>query len=431
MDELQIENVRCFAGEHRAPVRPLTLLVGENSTGKTTFLASLRAAYSLMSRRVPDFNWEPFRLGSFDQIAHDPGNFAESARDFTIGLSTERPFQFPNGTTFESYRVRAKFLSHNGQPSIEEWQISWDGLALWLTGLKSGNPVFKATVDEDTILSEPIPDDYRFAESDVSFLFHVAPQTISRYENLAKEVKDALISMAYAFGFSPLLLSFAPIRTKPQRTYDPTKETYNPEGSHIPLMLARLHSGNGESEYWERLEQFGKSSGLYDSLDIRRFGDEGSDPFQIQLNPFGGPLRNLVDVGYGVSQVIPIIADALPREQPGMNHNQGSMLLIQQPEVHLHPRAQAELGSFFAGLVAQKNQTVVIETHSDPLVSRVRLDVRDGHIDGDDVIILYFERVDGGATIHPIRIDAMGNLLDAPPSYRSFFLQEERRFFDI
>ena len=61
-----------------------------------------------------------------------------------------------------------------------------------------------------------------------------------------------------------------------------------------------------------------------------------------------------------------------------MKSPSGQMLLMQQPEVHLHPRAQAQLGSFLGYLAIKQKKQFLVETHSDYLVDRVRIDVRDG-----------------------------------------------------
>ena len=104
------------------------------------------------------------------------------------------------------------------------------------------------------------------------------------------------------------------------------------------------------------------------------------------------------------------------------------MFLLQQPEVHLHPSAQAALGSLLCQ-VAGKEHQIVVETHSDHLMDRVRMDVRDGESDltPDDVSILYFERGGLDVKIHSLRIDEEGNILDAPDGYRSFFMEEVSR----
>ena len=126
-------------------------------------------------------------------------------------------------------------------------------------------------------------------------------------------------------------------------------------------------------------------------------------------------------MGYGISQVLPIITELL-------DDDGSPLFLLQQPEVHLHPSAQAALGSLFCQ-VAGPDRQVIVETHSDNLLDRVRMDVRDGlcDLEPDDVSILFFDRGDLDVQIHSLRIDEDGNILGAPPGYRQFFLDETER----
>ncbi len=107
------------------------------------------------------------------------------------------------------------------------------------------------------------------------------------------------------------------------------------------------------------------------------------------------------------------------------------MKLFQQPEMHLHPSAQAALGSLFCSTAASGRQ-LIVETHSDYIIDRILLDIRDKRtkLKPEDVSILYFERGDRDVTIHSIRIDAEGNVLDAPDGYRKFFKDELNRVID-
>lgn len=218
--------------------------------------------------------------------------------------------------------------------------------------------------------------------------------------------------------------AFAPIRTRPLRTYDPIQGLESPEGSHIPTILAStLLSEPGEwTMLADALAEFGRSSGLFSRVEVRRLGSGESDPFQIRVH-IGGKAINLIDVGYGVSQIIPIVVDSL-------RGHRGGTFLLQQPEVHLHPRAQAELGSFLGMLAKQQDKRFVVETHSDHLLDRIRMDVRDrkNGLEPDDVSLLYFDRSSGEGRIHQLELDARGNLMNVPVGYRSFFLNEERRF---
>ena len=176
----------------------------------------------------------------------------------------------------------------------------------------------------------------------------------------------------------------------------------------------------------KQLEKFGEAAGLFDEITVRHLGATGSDPFQIQVRKgskrLKGPFRNLIDVGYGVSQALPIVTELIEASTPT------DLYLLQQPEVHLHPSAQAELGTLMCNIAAT-GQQLIVETHSDHLIDRVRMDVRDGTTDlkPEDVSLLYFERTGLEVRIHPIRFDKLGNVLDAPPGYRQFFLKEINR----
>ncbi len=176
------------------------------------------------------------------------------------------------------------------------------------------------------------------------------------------------------------------------------------------------------------LESFGRDAGLFDEISIKRLGKRASEPFQVQVRKFGGglkgPWRNLIDVGYGVSQALPVITELLREDAL-------DMFLLQQPEVHLHPSAQAALGSLFCQ-VAGSDRQLVVETHSDHLMDRVRMDIRDGKwLTPEDVSILYFERDGIEVNIHSLRIDEEGNILDAPDSYGRFFMEETARSLQI
>jgi len=224
----------------------------------------------------------------------------------------------------------------------------------------------------------------------------------------------------------------APVRSKPRRTYDPMRITPDPEGDHIPMYLVHLRF-RSEGE-WRRLkdalEEFGRDTGLFDEISIRPLGKKETEPFQLQIRKFGGkskgPQRNLIDVGYGVNQALPIITELFRLGTP-------RVFLMQQPEVHLHPSAQAALGSLFCKLAGARHHRFVVETHSDHLLERIRLDIRDdkSELQPKDVSILYFERKDIEVRIHSLGLDEEGNVLNAPPSYGKFFMAEAKRALQL
>jgi hypothetical protein len=407
MDRVFFENVRCFSSRQMAALAPLTVLVGENSSGKSTFLALVRLAWDVVaSSRTPDFNEEPFLLGAYDQLS-------------SLGSGSEEPVVI--GTEFsretgEIFRVTAKFEARRGQPVLSELLLDLPPYRVsalferedWITGLTVEGPSVR--INSGALLHRGVrglPMALQLTVRD--------RETLHRLEEGLLDVQERLRERPYAF---------APIRTRPLRTYDPIQGMESSEGSHIPAILAStLLSEPGE---WKKLAdalgEFGRHSGLFSEVEVRRLGSGEGDPFQIRVQVDGKAI-NLVDVGYGVSQIIPIVVDSLRGQR-------GGTFLLQQPEVHLHPRAQAELGSFLGMLAKEQDKRFVIETHSDHLVDRIRMDVRDGKggLKPEDVALLYFERSNGEARIHHLDLDARGNIVNVPLGYRSFFLNEERRF---
>ena len=442
MDRLLLEDFRCFAGRNEVPIRPITLLVGENSTGKTSFLAAVRAAHDLRSFHGPDFNDEPFHLGSYDQIANYRGGRAGRASSFMIGQqfalhsSTTPDRQFVMADVrpqrdMEAVRIEARFISVSAQPAISEFMTALGDYQLVVRMTGNGQPMISFMSAGEEILSrrvEPWPGSVRDGEA-LWFIINrvVSGAPAESAGDMSPEAHGhfSRLSSPLMMQWEPGSYSFAPIQTSPQRSYEPVREIRDPEGSHIPMMLARLLGNGSDPDFKERLEEFGVRSGLFSRLTVRKLGRQGSDPFQIEVkHPGGGRARNLADVGYGVSQALPIIADCV-------SASSGTMLLIQQPEVHLHPRAQAAMGSFFGQLAATGRNRLMIETHSDYLLDRVLMEVREEKLNAEDVIILYFEQGERGSEIHPIEVDPAGRVIDVPDGYRRFFLEEQNRFFGI
>jgi predicted ATPase len=218
------------------------------------------------------------------------------------------------------------------------------------------------------------------------------------------------------------------IRTRPQRTYTPGIEQEDGEGSHVPYEIAKLFRNRSQKkEAWSTLkdtiDEFGRKSGMFSEISIKSFGRNASDPFQIQFS-LGGPKMNLVDLGYGTSQILPILYAIATGER-------GGYFLIQQPEVHLHPQAQAALGQFIVDSQHKTGINFIVETHSDFIVDRVRTSIANKLIKKDEVSLLFFERDRLENKITEIELDEFGEPIDPPESYREFFIAEEMRILGL
>lgn len=442
LTKITAKDFRCFRSAE-ARLAPLTLLVGENSTGKTSFLALVRALLdSGYGLQVPDFREAPYDLGTFRDIAHSRGARGGSARTFSASFEARRGPRAKTHRYEVTFRERAAFAV----PSVHRYASAKNAFVEREADFGIETPRGKWT---GAYSETGMP--FRRGEAfsiPPWFLLHelAAPgqEADARRQRLRgengtasppshsdlKAVWQALRSFAAVWPSERPYCS-APVRTRPLRTYDPLKLAPDPEGENIPTYLANLSVR--EKGHWEGLRDllvsFGSSAGLFDELRVNRLAGSAGGPFQIQVrkHAFGkkGPWRNLIDVGYGVSQTLPFLTE--------LNRPDGAeTFLLQQPEVHLHPRAQAEFGSLLCRVAASGRQ-VIVETHSDHLWDRVRMDVRDGKTDlkPKDVSLLFFDRGDLDVKIHSLEFDGVGAVIGAPEGYREFFLEELDRSITV
>ena len=439
LQEFRLRDFRCFREQQTARLAPLTLLVGENSAGKTSFLAAVRAMLQVGSyHEDPDFRAPPYDLGSFHEIAYRqaPSGNRGAADSFGLG------FKYA-GEENEAISVDATFtLGDGAAPTLST--VRWSADDVWVREHREADATHTSMGCSGGAWSlPPLRDpDRRYLYGGDAHAFdrflrtgvgsgttgdlnplHGARGALLSEDDHVKLIRLFFENNAFASG----ALAGAPIRSSPLRTYHPGRLVQHPQGLSVPAYLANMHARNPDE--WQKmkgdLEEFGRTSGLFDEIFIRRLGRYEFEPFQVEVRKWGkrrkGAKRNLIDVGYGVSQVLPLLVDLL--EPDG-----ASLFLMQQPEVHLHPSAQAELGSLFCATSGSQCQ-LIVETHSDYILDRILLDIRDRRTDlkPDDVSILYFERDDLSVTIHSIRIDDEGNVLDAPDGYRRFFRDELNR----
>jgi hypothetical protein len=434
-----MDNYRGFS-ETLIPVRRTTFLVGENSTGKSSFLS---LAYLLSTPAIIfDRNlWQGdlYNLGGFKDIVSVTSNDQSS---FTIGVLA--PTKNTKGKEADGKHIclLLRFCDEDGVPRLSCVTLYEDGL---LTNVlfhekkiyfKTQKRPTRKTTDEEIrglILSifrnmpkgktglDPLPLDLP-PDAPLPLVLSV----ISSSQRLPiRKQKD--LSMEFKIpGAFPMMHWFwlAPIRTKPLRIYPPFKTDYTPEGEHTPYVIRKnLDSPEKAERFQQLLSQFGKSSGLFSDVKAHAFGGDPSAPFEVIVSLHGKPL-NIANVGYGVSQVLPVVVEMITRPK-------GHGFAIQQPEVHLHPLAQAALGDLIHFLVQEEKHHYLIETHSDYLIDRFRLRVKKtGHPKKSQVV--FFERTEQGNQAHVLSINDKGQYPPTQPdAFRRFFINEEVNLMEI
>lgn len=199
-----------------------------------------------------------------------------------------------------------------------------------------------------------------------------------------------------------------PFRRPPSRWYVFTGTTprhVGYQGNSVPdLLFRRPHLLHETNSWFQRLE-------LGYRLEVGSLGLRGSDLFELRLfdTRRATPVRvGLSDVGFGISQILPLVVQSLMAEK--------QIITIEQPEVHVHPKLQADLGDLLAHAIRHPTSNqFLVETHSEHLALRMLKLVRNKVIKPSDLAVIYVSREPNGSAAYQIRVDEDGDFVDAFP----------------
>ena len=444
MRYLYLDNLRGFK-DQLIPFSDINFFVGENSTGKTSVLSIFKALTSrdflhhgyLMSPRTTEY------LGdSFDSLVSVN---SENKTSFTAGFGSD--------IEGDVFFVLFRFIQKDDQPWVSR-AIATEGSEIFSleelseAGTNDGRPAYNLTVINNKFkkqtkirtivntLNKTINStnkNVRNPKSSVQFdpidvfplnLFfslharflplelHETGRSTELYENL-QGIRRTIFNLPFAATSWS-----APIRSKPQSTYTGSLTQFSSEGAHFPFEFRKafISSKNEFKEYQRKLNHYGKASGLFDSIEVKLYEESLSGPFEINVVLSHNQV-NLKHVGYGVSQILPIMHELISRKDHRM--------FLQQPEVHLHPRAQAAFGEILFEFSKQSEQPLFIETHSDFIIDRFRLCISKDRKYKKNVSVLFFSRDESGNKVSEVKVESDGSYSEnQPEEFREFFLNE-------
>lgn len=440
MQYIYADNFRGFQ-DTLVPLDQVNFLVGQNSTGKTSLLTLLQVLRGADFLYKLSFRSEDTGFAHFGDIASVA---SKDRTSFRIGFLHTGDEGLPRSeaNSASALGVLLEFSDHESQPMLSHAILVREGFRLHIkisgTELSflshEGDDASLASFDSSSFKSWR--DFSRTYESQFSKVAQRLSQSadyprlfiaLNYIDSALREQKKA----ERADGFFPVFATrpfaaLAPIRAKPRRTYDEHKTEFSPEGEHTPYVVRRLLENKKEAERCQKFfKKFGRDSGLFESIKIKKHGKGAVAPFELDVRLSRRAL-GINSVGYGVAQALPIAVEVFSRPR-------GTEFAIQQPEVHLHPRAQATLGDMIFAFASGEQKRFVVETHSDFLIDRFRLNYK--HAADPSRVgaqILYFERDSAGNKIRVMPILASGKIGgDRPDGYREFFRNEALRLLEI
>jgi len=405
-----IHNFRSFRDTGRIFLAPVTCLVGRNSSGKSSIIHALTLLrqsneYPALGTRVPQLNLNGplIEAGDYKDLIsdHDPQlplSFVfylslapfvphPEGRDPTslVELDIPRPYergrlgfglrylpvserpvksvdaaielqflpQPPFGPTLSRLVIgiadfgKATFVRTSAGQRVQHWRSYFEGLPSQSLELLFPRASFFPYLNQRnrrTSVSR--------GQSQVRRFINYAHIGFSEIANFLTEAKMV-----------------GPFRTPPARRYSFTGfgavDTGTSGQRAIDLLITeRLLRHPGGEHLRTAISYWLKRLGLARAIDVKNLARR-SNIFEILISGAGGvPTANFADVGFGISQVLPVLVQ-------GFLVRKGGTFIVQQPELHLHPDAQAELGDFFLYLASQ-GINCIVETHSEYILVRFR-----------------------------------------------------------
>lgn len=422
MKAIYLDNYRGFKNQ-LIPLKAVNFFVGENSSGKTSILVALKLLGSSELYFKPGFLVPDLPFVSFAEFI---SKGSSNKKHFVMGVQA--------GDRKSEFKI-IRFGQKDGLPYIQRIfygignSIACIDVSKDVTYYIYENTSFDSFSETLDFCLERINGDY-FPNADIDGEGPVKLPPNMRSHIMGVGMIQHFVNMNYledkgdaadedkmsAFDFYPCKW-VAPIRAKPQRIYTDYGHPYSAEGEHVPYVLRDILKSKIKKDLKlsDLVESYGIQSGLFEKISVKRYGDEVDGPFGINIthDSVSVPINN---VGYGVSQVLPVLLES--------GNNSQTFKAIQQPEVHLHPRAQAALGEFLFD-VSKDGAKFFIETHSDFIIDRFRISQNKSTKKVDSQVV-FLTRKKTECCVSILNIGADGSYPeDQPEEFREFFLQEE------
>jgi predicted ATPase len=231
------------------------------------------------------------------------------------------------------------------------------------------------------------------------------------------------IPVELSHQFDELMTSISyvgPLRSRPSRSYQwrgTRPSNVGPSGENtVAALLARSGStlinepGTRYRDFHSMIGHWLQQMGVIDEFEIVEIAP-GASLYELRVRaPSGTTSVPIIDVGFGVSQVLPVLVQAFYADPD-------SVVILEQPEIHLHPAAQSVLGDALLAAVRDNHVQLLVETHSEHLLHRIQRRIAEEQISRDDVALYFIETSQGRSEIHELKVDEYGNIANWPQDF--------------
>lgn len=418
------------SGELR--LAPITVLFGANSAGKTSIsqlLLLLRQTVESPDRaRVLHFgdSRTPVDLGGYREIAfgHDTSAPLEIALEWTLDtpLTVSDPL---SGNARRGDRLRFEVTlraDEREQPEVTALAYTLSEgadarLSTRMTRRADGSYALDAS-GYDVVLrperSDSLPRPSRF--------YGFPEEAVAHYQNTSF-VSDLVLALERELRRVHYV---GPLREYPKSLYLWSGDVPEHVGERGERVIEAILAGGGRSFDWaadprprslpEVVAERLRDMGLIHELEVRPIGEHRREHEVWVKTGAHMPRVRLTDVGFGVSQVLPVVVESFfvpPR----------SVVIFEQPELHLHPKVQADLADLFVDAIRareggeERHVQFLIESHSEHFLRRLQRRIAEERLAPEDAALYFVGGGAEGASVEALEVDAFGNILNWPEGF--------------
>ncbi len=412
---LSVRGYKSIGRGQEIEIRPLTLLAGANSSGKSSMMQPL-----LLLKQTLEATYDPGPL-----LLDGPNLLFRSADEF-LAWDRKRTNQLKVSLGLGGRMAVELLFKRRPRQGLELGQVTYSD--------SHGPVVLGPAILMDDILSKvPLqwrhfPDAYRSVGADIEWKVSRNRCFFELSFVARKEGEPLTVSVVKPGAFAEAIrqvIHLPALRGNPARAYPVAAVGATFPGTFEPYTAHLIaHWQAADPGALSRLEEGLESLGLASKVTAVRLNDA---QVELKVGRLLEPapsaaldLVNIADVGFGVSQTLPVLT-ALLAAQPGQ------LVYLEQPEIHLHPRAQLGMARVLANAAARGVQ-VVVETHSSHLLLGVQTLVAEGKLAPDKVKLHWFQRPGGQTVVESADLDEAGAFGDWPTDFDDVELKAQSRY---
>jgi len=440
-NKLRIKNFKGWQDTGPIKMSAITLFFGVNSSGKSSigqFLMMLKQTVESSDRKAvfyPGSINSAVQLGSYNEMVYRRN--PQNRISFEYSWGSHFPTRFRDTSSGKFYR--SSEFTFNGTVGMEDdkhrimcvedlkYSLGLSGLSysrgrtlsIGMERTEGKKHQYRVVADNYNLKRNP----GRVWHPGAPIQFYGFPDEVVAYYQNAEFVKQ--LNFQHETLFKSIFY-LGPLRSKADRLYSwsgitPESVGYSGENTIAAVLASRGRKISlGYKKVAKPLEllvaESLKRMGLIDNFEIKPISEQRQE-YEVRVRTKGSiDWVDLPDVGFGVSQVLPVLVQCYYAPP-------GSIIVMEQPEIHLHPKAQAVLADIMIDVIksrengVDRNIQLVIETHSEHFLRRMQRRIAEDVVLQEDVAAYFANISRTPSVMEPLELDIFGNIKNWPENF--------------